>query len=87
MPASRSAEAEARAGRIAEQARRERAALSELDRAAARLGAAEELLAEAAETHRRALATYAKDAGAERAAQVLGRDARELRRLVKELRS
>ncbi|HZT66201.1 MAG TPA: hypothetical protein VFA11_10475 [Acidimicrobiales bacterium] len=84
MPAPRSAEAEARAARIAEQARRERAALAELDRAAARLASAEQVLAEAQEAHRRALATYARDTGAERAARVLGLRVHELRRLVKE---
>jgi hypothetical protein len=91
-------EREARCERLAEQARRERAALVDLDRATARLAAAEHrrtemiaqadtVVAAAAEAHQHALAYFAQHAGAERAAYLLGQDARELRRIVKVARS
>jgi hypothetical protein len=91
-------EREARSERLAEQARRERAALVDLDRASARLAAAEQRRAEmiaqadavvaaAAEAQQHALAQFAQHAGAERAAYLLGQDARELRRIVKVTRS
>lgn len=88
-------ELEARRQRMAEHARRERAALNAVDRAAARLvdaegqrssmlAKAEAVVAEATHAHRQALAAYARFAGPERAAYCLDLDARELRRLAKE---
>ena len=79
MARGHAAEREARSERLAEQARREKAALVDLDRAAARLAAAEHRRAEvvaqadavvaaAAEAHQQALAHFARHAGAERAA-------------------
>ena len=81
--------------RMAEQERKERSALVELDRAAARLDSvikhrdravaqAETALAGARQAHDRALASYARCAGLDRAARLLGLEERELRRLVKE---
>ena len=98
MTTGHAPEREARSERLAEQARRERAALVDLDRASARLAAAEHRRAEmiaqadavvaaAAEAHQHALAHFAEHAGAERAAYLLGQDARELRRIVKVTRS
>jgi hypothetical protein len=87
-------ERHARSERLAEQARRERAALIDLDRATARLAAAQHRHAEAVadadavvaaaiEAHQQALAHFARHAGAERAAYLLGLDARELARISK----
>ncbi len=81
--------------RMAEHARQERSALAELDRAATRLEAAikhrnrtvaeaEEAVVEARQAHERALGSYARCAGHERAARFLGLEERELRRLAKE---
>ena len=81
--------------RMAEQARLERSALVELDRAAARLEGAikhrdrvvaqvEAAVAEARKAHGRALASYARCAGPERAARLLGLEERELRRVARE---
>jgi hypothetical protein len=86
---------EARKKRIAEQAQLEKAALTELDRAARRLAAAEarrdETVAEAEvavaaarDEHDRALAVFARHAGPERASRLLGLYERDLRRLAKE---
>lgn len=91
-------EIEARSERLAEQARLERSALLDLDRATARLAAAEQrraetitqadaLVAEAVETHKKALAHFTRHAGPERAAYLLGLDARELRRIAKATQS
>ena len=87
---------EGRRDRLVEQARIEKAALVELDRAATRLQTATEhhsgVVAQAAaavtgarKAHEHALASYARCAGIERAARFLGLDERELRRLVKEV--
>ena len=87
---------EGRRDRIVEQARLEKTALVELDRAATRLGTATEhhsnvvaqaaaAVTEARKAHEHALASYARCAGLERAARFLGLDERELRRLVKEV--
>ncbi len=87
-------EREARSERMAEQARREKSALLDLDRAAARLASAEHRRAEvvaqadtvvaaATEAHQQALAHFARHAGAERAGFLLGLDAQELRRIAK----
>lgn len=89
---------EARSQRLAEQTRREKAALLDLDRAAARLAAAQHrraevvaeadhLVAAAIEAHEQALAHFAQHAGAERAAYLLGLEARELRRIARVIRS
>ena len=83
--------------RMAEQARQERSALAELDRASTRLEAAithrdqtvvqaEAAVAGARQAHERALASYVLCAGHERAARLLGLEERELRRLAKEVR-
>jgi hypothetical protein len=87
-------ERDARSERLAEQARREKAALVDLDRAATRLAAAERrraelvadadaIVAEASRAHQQAVAYFARHADAERAAYLLGLDARELRRIAK----
>lgn len=87
---------EGRRDRLVEQARIEKAALVELDRAATRLETATEhhsnvvaqaaaAVTEAQKAHEHALASYARCAGIERAARFLGLDERELRRLVKEV--
>jgi hypothetical protein len=98
MARGQTPESEARSERLAEQARREKTALLELDRAAARLAAAEhrraELVAEAdvvvaaaVEAHQRALVHFVRNAGAERAAYLLGLDVRDLRRTTKATKS
>jgi hypothetical protein len=80
--------------RIAEQVRLERAALAELDRAAARLDAANEervkliaqsaaVVADVRSAHDKALMAYTQSAGLERAARLLGHDEGELRRLLR----
>lgn len=85
---------EGRIDRIAKQARLEKAALVELDRAATRpqtatehhgnvVAQAEAAVTEARKGHEHALASYARCAGIERAARFLGIDERELRQLVK----
>jgi hypothetical protein len=87
---------EGRRDRIEEQARLEKAALVELDRAATRLETATErhsnlvaqaaaAITEARRAHEHALASYARCAGLERAARFLELDERELRRLVREV--
>lgn len=94
MVNGQSPECKARSERLAEQARREKAALVELDRAAARLAAAERrrsevvaqadtLIAAAIEAHQQALGHFVRHAGAGRAAFLLGLDARDLRRIGK----
>jgi hypothetical protein len=81
---------------MAEQARLEKVALAELDRAATRLEnatehrrnvvtQAEAAVADAQRAHEQALAVYARCAGVERAARLLGVEERELRRLAKEI--
>jgi hypothetical protein len=91
-------EKEARSQRLAEQVRREKTALLALDRAAAHLASAEQrraevvaeadiVLAAAVEVHQQALAHFARHAGIERAAYLLGLDPRELRRLAKTAKS
>jgi hypothetical protein len=98
MTKGQALEREARSSRLAEQARREKAALIELDRAAARLTTAEQrraemvsqadaVLAAAIEAHQQALVHFARHAGTERAAYLLGLDARELRRVGKATKS
>jgi hypothetical protein len=98
MSKGRTPEREARSERLAEQARREKSALLDLDRAAARLAAAEQrrteavaeadaMVATAVDAHQRALAHFARHAGSERAAYLLGLNARELGRIVKATRS
>ena len=82
--------------RIVEQARLEKAALADLDRAETRLetatehygkavAQAEAAVTEARRAHEHALALFVRCAGLERAARFLGFDERELRRLVKEV--
>jgi hypothetical protein len=98
MPKLVTADQQARSDRIAEQVRREKDALSALDRAAGRLAAAEtrrdeivaqaeSTVAEARDAYSRALAGYARQAGADRAAFMLDLDERELRRLIRESRA
>ena len=85
----------ARKARVADLARREKAALAALDRAGVRLAGArarrDAVVARAAEAvagaeadRDAALGAYARLAGAERAAVTLGEDVRELRRLARE---
>jgi hypothetical protein len=87
---------EGRRDRLVEQARIEKAALVELDRAATRLETATEhhsnvvaqaaaAVTEAQKAHEHALASYVRCAGIARVARFLGLDERELRRLVKEV--
>jgi hypothetical protein len=94
MVKGQSPECRARSERLTEQARREKAALAELDRAAARLAGAERrrsdlvaqadtLVATAIEAHQQALGHFVRHAGAERAAFLLGLDVRDLRRIAK----
>ena len=81
---------------MAEEARVEKVALLELDRAAAKLekatayrqevvAQAEAAVSDALQAHERALAAYARCAGFERAARLLGMEERDLRRLAKQL--
>ena len=95
MPIERSADTATRQERMAALAREEKTALAALDRATARLGAvrarrdavvarADEEVAAANAARDAALGVYARAAGPERAAQTLGQDVRDLRRLARE---